>query len=270
MAYFTYKEMENILAETGELQENTTANLFHCKSGPNNDRLYVTNKGECVLFYCHHCGKRGRLLVKRAAYKKASAPAKKKYYHHSPSLPSDGLSEPLEWPVTALKWFSSGGLQMADIRALGAVYSPSQSRTYVPVSVDGEANGWIARKVGDGDGPKYLAKFKDNDKGVWIRRVSLDSTIVLVEDALSAYKLTLAGYNAIALLGTSLKNETFYYITQRYNKYIVWLDNDNPQVIKNSNIIANKLSLVGNVRIIRNCNDPKHYTETELKEILEP
>ena len=37
-----------------------TVNIFHCKQGPGNDRLYITRKEDGnIVAYCHHCGSRG-------------------------------------------------------------------------------------------------------------------------------------------------------------------------------------------------------------------
>jgi hypothetical protein len=267
---FSYKEMKELLAGHS-LQIGDTINIFHCKKGHNNDRLFITKKDDCVLFFCHHCGKKGKLNTTRAAYKKRTGQLTntKNKPRMSTAMPADGILEPQKWPVEAMRWTSRAGMSLTDIEEAGMQYSPSFNRVIVPVSFEGQYNGWVGRRVGNDDSiPKYLAAYVDRGKNIYVCRTNTEKEIILVEDILSARKLAKAGYNSVALLGTSLSDEMFYYLTVRYNSFIIWLDNDNAQVKLNQLKLMNKLSVVGNVRIVKSDKDPKEYSLKEIEEIL--
>lgn len=266
---FTYKEMKDILADIDELEENQTIHIHHCKDGHNNDRLYVTNKGEATLFYCHHCSKRGSLRNNRATYKRhVRSSGTSKYYHQSVHMPSDINTSPRTWPVEALKWPLTARLSFTDMETLGLAYSPRINRVCVPVTFAGEYRGFIARRI-EGDGPKYLARYRQDDKDNFIyARCPYDKqTVVIVEDVLSAAKLEKAGYNAVALLGTHISDSLISFLSN-YSSYVVWLDDDNPDVKLKQVKLKDKLALFGNVRLIKTDNDPKTYSLEDIKGIV--
>ena len=101
MRFSTYEMKQMIESLDHELVENETAHIHHCKDGHGNDRCYITNVGERILFYCHHCGKKGGLTNNLAAYKRVTRTAAP--VSNSIWLPSDCQADPLLWPVEALK-----------------------------------------------------------------------------------------------------------------------------------------------------------------------
>ena len=266
---FSYKEMRDILEDVGELEEGQSVNIHHCKDGHNNDRLYITNKGEVTLFYCHHCAKRGSLKNNLATYKRYTRTSGEKRYHQSSMLPSDINTVPSTWPVEALKWPLTARLSFTDMETLGLAYSPRINRVCVPVTFSGEYRGFIARRI-EGDGPKYLARYKQEDRDYFIyARCPYDSsTVVIVEDVLSAAKIEKAGYNVVALLGTHISDSLIHFISSNYSTYIEWLDDDNPDVKMKQVKLRHQLSLYGNVRLIKTPNDPKTYSINEIQDIL--
>ena len=271
MNKFTYKEMRELLEEAGELEEGQSINIHHCKEGHNNDRLYITNKGEATLFYCHHCSKRGALKNKLAAYKKYARASEggTKHYHQSSMLPNDINTVPSTWPIEALKWPLTAKLSFTDMEALGLAYSPRINRVCVPVTFAGEYRGFIARRI-EGDGPKYLARYKqeDRDNFIYARCSQESSTVVIVEDVLSCAKLEKAGYNVVALLGTHISDSLIHFLSSNFSTYIEWLDDDNPDVKMKQVKLRNQLSLYGNVRLVKTPNDPKTYSIKEIQDIL--
>lgn len=74
--------------------------------------------------------------------------------------------------------------------------------------------------------PKYLTYNKDNNIQWLITRTG-NKTLVIVEDLLSSYKLNMAGYASLCLLGTKLNKS---HITQQmldsYDRVVIWLDDD--------------------------------------------
>ena len=99
---FSFKEMKSILNDLpNELNENETVNVFHCKTGTNNNRCYITNKGERILFYCHHCGCKGSVKNSLSAYKRATGKISTSL-PRSYNMPADCEYEVVKWPVGAL------------------------------------------------------------------------------------------------------------------------------------------------------------------------
>jgi len=271
---FSIKEMKSLLDEVGELLENQTVSIHHCKSGHNNNRLYITNRGEVTLFYCHHCHKKGALSNSRARYKKhiLTTVGEGKCYHHSrmyTTLPSDGITDPLKWPTTALKWAIKGRLSVTNMQDMGMVYSPRTKRVHVPITFKGKYVGNLARRVEEDNTAKYLANcdnIEEFNYVLWSNNPN--KTVVLVEDVLSAYRLHLLGFNSCALMGTHIKPSLLNHISQHCNDFIIWLDNDNPEVKLAQAKLREQLSLFGNTRLIKTDKDPKEMKDNEILEML--
>lgn len=266
MDRFTLSEMREFASMVEDEPINTTIHKHHCKNGRGNDRLYITKNETGVVAFCHHCGKKGGVsqylpnLARKRNTKAATARISKK-------LPS-GITSPREWPVEALKWPLSAKLTFAEIEEEGFLWCPSIGRVVLPIMNNGY-QGYIARLV-EGDGPKYLASVSDKSKFVFHKLVNPDSqTCVIVEDVLSAIRLARSGYNAIALLGTSLTDEVLNTLLyNKYNKFIIWMDNDNPQVKMNQIKVRNTLSPYGDVSIIKTSTDPKTHSKSQIDKLI--
>lgn len=273
MKRFSVKEMKELLDMTGELMEEETAHVHHCKEGTGNDRCYITNKGERTLFFCHHCGARGSLANKLGTYKRyVSAP--KKYYHHTPMLPTDIILNPKLWPIHAVKWPLQAKLTFEDIARTGLCYSPKLDRVCVPVTFNGKYRGFIARRLHDNNEPKYIARYDKHDKDCFVYSrcsyapTSSSEAVFIVEDCLSAIRIERAGMNAVALLGTSLTDSVLAYITDNFNTFVIWLDNDNADVKIKQAQLKKELELYGKVVLHKTHDDPKHYTDEQIREVL--
>jgi hypothetical protein len=86
-------------------------------------------------------------------------------------------------------------------------------------------------------------------------------SIVIVEDMFSAIKVG-RHLPTIALLGAELKGMSFL---TRFDNYLIWLDNDNATVKVKQAKIKQRLDLFGECVIIKSPNDPKDYTDEEIK-----
>ena len=264
----TYKEMQDALEATGTPAIHESLTTFHCKQGNGNDRLYVTNVGDALLFYCHHCGCGGAIKNKRATYKRyvqgdsIVAPTPTAY------LPPDITDVRSKWPTSGYVWLLEAGIDEKGMTALQVRYSPSLNRMIIPLFANGKYNGWIGRKCGDGPGPKYLTKLIDKKYNTQILRANPGKSLVLVEDILSAYRVFNLGYNTVALLGVGMTEPSFIDITSKYNDFVIWLDNDKPEVKKAQVKLATRLGMFGNAKIVKTDCDPKEHSDTEIREIL--
>lgn len=81
------------------------------------------------------------------------------------------------------------------------------------------------------------------------------------------YRLADAGVDAMALCTTSISDMAVATIAKLgYNKVVISLDNDNPQVIMANSKIAQRLGWIKEVSRSSLASDPKHYSIAELKE----
>lgn len=271
MNRFTFKEMKEFRALVEDKPENTTINEHHCKEGHGNDRCYITKKDGFVVAYCHHCHHRGSIRIDRAAYKRyASKGSVGALPPRSIELPADGQTTVLSWPPTAIAWLTKAKLSISDIEEMGAVYSPRYNRVFLPCSTPQGYMGYIARRLGD-EGPKYLARYNDELNFVYHYNVAPGKRVVFTEDVLSAKRVSLAGYNAVPLLGTALTPAIKLLIVREgYNEFVLWLDNDNRQVKQNQAALMRELRTYGKVRIIKTDDDPKAYTPTQIIDEVDP
>jgi DNA primase len=95
------------------------------------------------------------------------------------------------------------------------------------------------------------------------------SCCVLVEDALSAITVG-RQYYAVALMGTHLTDHVLQHITEYHDKFVVWLDMDNPEVISNAKKIRKRLTLFGQCGMIEYTGkDPKDCSDEEIRDLIE-
>ncbi len=186
-------------------------------------------------------------------------------------LPYDSERDGSKWPPAARVFIYGGRLSQEQTDRLGAVYSPSVGRVLLPIhdwEDEDRLIGWVSRKVkADDSRPKYLTEAIDNEKFFWYNKtLSTSDTLVITEDILSALR-TSKYFPSLALLGVYLKPSTLSIIKQ-YTKFIIWLDNDNPQVKKQQLVLKKTLELLGEVRIVHTEKDPKSHSDDEMKEVL--
>jgi hypothetical protein len=90
--------------------------------------------------------------------------------------------------------------------------------------------------------------------------------VFIVEDTLSAIKCARVA-DAIAILGSSLSDAVVARIKD-YETYVLYLDNDNNQVLRNRMKMAARLRNFGQVIVVRDMADPKERTAEELRGLL--
>lgn len=129
------------------------------------------------------------------------------------------LTDP-ECPPQARLWPLRAGISLevaSDV--LGMRWSDKLLRVLLPVR-EGAA---IGRSVLPGINPKYLAYGFHGTEWYWIK--SGNDTCVVVEDMLSAYKVSRAGYDAVAALGTNVAPTEAFPLAE-YTHVIGWFDSD--------------------------------------------
>ena len=251
-----------------DINEGDTINVFHCREGSNNDRCYITRDTDVVLFYCHHCGKRGGLFQKYSKalnYKARESNSQTSGRTHRPTMPSDVVYTQQAWPLRGQLWLRRGGITPLECTERGIGYSPRMGRVVIPVSYGGEFQGYVARGLED-DGPKYLVKYKNRDSFIYhIDRGTKD--VVIVEDILSCIRVG-RHKSCVAMLGATVSDCLFHLLVSKYDGYTIWSDYDNPQVKMQAHKLQQRLAPFGKVDMIVSKSDPKELTDEEIKECL--
>lgn len=261
----TQKEMRTILDSVGGLEEGDTINTHHCKQGSNNDRLYISHKGDAILFYCHHCGGKGAIRVKYAAVKRKLSTGHHLPPRHSTTMPYDCVDASERWPIPAEKWLISCGIKKHEALSRGIKYSAKLNRVVIPIVFNGEYKGYVARQL-DGEGPKYLARCKDSTDFIY-SLPSPTKEVVLVEDIASCIRVA-EHTSCVALQGTDISEELLSYLITNWSSFIIWMDDDNPQVKLKQAKLLNRLGMFGSVKLIKTEHDPKTYSSKEIEEYL--
>ena len=118
--------------------------------------------------------------------------------------------------------------------------------------------------------PKYLTQRAGASPVVFDSGVRDDTeTCVLVEDALSAVKVG-RQRRAIALMGTTTPEAVLSRLVKEHDRFLVWLDMDNPQVRENAKKLWRSLSLHSPTKVVPyQGKDPKLMTDEEITQVLE-
>jgi len=118
-------------------------------------------------------------------------------------------------------------------------------------------------------GPKYISTGER-----WKLFRTDSTTVVAIEDYLSALQVVRAGFNALLLGGTRCSSDCVSALLEgnaqgdSFQEVMIYLDNDNPAVRQSQRDIARTLGMYLSTRVIRETRDPKELTIDELREVL--
>ena len=248
--------------------------IHHCKQGHNNDRLYIRrNEDESIVAYCHHCGKSGYSFPDNTQIRKAKDVHIHTWRHGKPSSESSSTSgqENLrktwdkkdssysrhratyeEQPFLIKSRINQELIDKYEIKVIG-------DRIYFPIFDSAGEN--LKVVLGRGENPKWLAEWLSADKTY--TPIGSGDTCVVVEDVVSAIRIAECGYSALPCLSSSLRDSLLPNL-ENYGTIVVWLDNDNSQVLYNTLKIKNKINLINdNVWICRG-KQPKDMSDMDI------
>lgn len=186
--------------------------------------------------------------------------------------PGPVMAHPRDWPSAARVWLHQAHLNNDDIAYLGAYWNPELQRVVIPYRTYSGELTWTARSVGAGKPPKYLNPLGGKRSGgAFYGLATLGKpSLVLTEDMLSAYRVRgAANYSALAVMGTSLDRGSVTRITQEYGDVVLWLDGDE-WGRKGARKIESEFSRLDfPVRRVTTPRDPKLYSDSEIRQLLE-
>lgn len=237
---------------------------------------HINHSEDGWSLYCHRCG--DNLFIPKPLPSLAERSQRAQERRQAEASTSASLAPPspqewaLEaWPAAALVWLYKAGLSNADIRKLGAYYHKPTHRVVIPTITDGSLSFWQARKL-EGDGPKYLSP-EGADRSKVIAHFGTASSIVIVEDALSAYRVGQVA-EGWSLLGTKLLKPALSKLIRLNKPVVIWLDNDTGGSRNSGQLAAleikRTLENVGiTTRNIITPKDPKAYSRREIISVLQ-
>jgi hypothetical protein len=266
--------IKEIIQRLPPMEEGEQVNVHHCKEGKGNDRLYIKRTASGYLYNCFHCGKSGG--VRASSLEGADHAPRVKSVRRTgerlsaASLPRDATGEWSEFHPRGRAWLGRY-LTSGEVRDNGILYSPSIRRVVLPVHRDGRLVGYQTRRLFDDDpAPKYMS-YTSSPADYWYLRDtfgSMGGSCVLVEDMISAAKCSYHIPSA-ALMGTNLKDSLLARLVSMYDKYLIFLDDDNAQVKASARKIKKRLDIFGECVIIMGVGcDPKDLPHSELERML--
>ena len=99
---------------------------------------------------------------------------------------------------------------------------------------------------------------------VWLNPTN--TVAVITEDLLSAWRVWQAGHTAVPLLGAHVRPERLAkMIGEGHKDWVVWLDNDKPEINDAARYIRSlAAALGGNAWISGSDKEPKHYNAEQV------
>jgi hypothetical protein len=295
---FSSSSFEIIKAAARGMGPGEQVNINHegCPSGEDiKGRLYikVTDDGQMVLAFCHHCGQRTGIKVPYFGPHATEVPdrgyANKRwasgmeYFNTAREITMLGLHEysfvitdsPLRYLYQEdthekMAYEKHYGIRYHDgnnCRLAGLVVPRYATIGLVGLDVRFTAKiaslKWDRYKRCDDGGNVLCGKLS-------VYNTSGAKTCVLCEDPISAIKLDMAGYAGVALMGTDISSEDILKLSYLYDRLVVWLDNDSDPIKEKAEAIYRRaLMFISNTNIIRALEDPKKYSLDAIRSYLE-
>ncbi|CAJ0901393.1 hypothetical protein R6138_04575 [Ralstonia thomasii] len=260
------------LAHAQALKEGGTRKVAH-DCGPG-EPLQINHKREGWRAFCHRC--KHQDFVPRPA---ETLPEKLERLARireaedavttSPALPMPQVHTPQQWPLEAAVWLYKAGLSNDDIARLGFYWCPRLSRVVMPVYDDaGKCIYWQARTLEPYhvNPRKYLNPAVDKSR--LIARYGDGPAIVLTEDILSAYKVSLAGVAGWSLMGTRLNTYTTAQVLTARKPVFVWMDPDEAGQKAAKEIMRTLRAYGVTVQNVVSTKDPKLLSREEISCLL--
>ena len=254
-----------------ELDEGQQGKYNHedCPSGVDNkQRLYVKNVDGAYLWHCHNCGDSGYYRPKETI-SRIKADTKVMLSVRGTHLPTHAeLTKESYYDRFAIEgqlWLAQYGFNQP--KCSGYHITESEDGIVLPIfsGVSGGIVGCQVRRYNKK--PKYLTYSKQRYSYLDNATIVKDNKpLVVVEDLLSSYKLHMAGFPTLCLLGTKLDGEALKKVALRYERVLLWLDDDVAGHTAARKLFVDVSPLIPNISAIFN-HQPKEIDLEILKEM---
>lgn len=223
------------------------------------NNLGVYSDGSVYCFACGYTRNASPIQKFREEIQRAPATTVKPII-----LPGDITTEIPEKPWEWLKQYS---LTESDINKHNILWSPNEQRICFPI-FDDQQNllAWQGRYLGTENKPKWFSQ-GDLKKIFHIIGVGQRKTLVLVEDLISAIRIGNCGVHSCCLFGSHISSDKWKLLRRlSFQTIIIWLDKD--KQLESVKFAQQGREFGLNVRSVITENDPKTYSDTEIKNIL--
>lgn len=205
----------------------------------------------------------------------------------SPSSPDwpDAQSNPDAFTLLVLKWLTKFGVTPEMCRKHNILCCNDDSVIYPSCYENGELLSYQRRWI-NSNTRRIITKGIKQPSLLYTDSTKQQGVLVIVEDFLSAIRVS-QQYDVVCLWGTKAAYADLQKWFKKYNKCLVWLDNDATKETNSGQIAANKICVMAEGILdyrYKNksfsprgqvvCNvvseqDPKCYTDTEIREYIE-
>jgi hypothetical protein len=252
--------------EYGDIGRDEDVKVCHttCPAGVDTrNRLGIKNVGGAYLWHCFNCGESGYYRPKESFTKLLE----QEKVIITPGSILDWFpkyesfsSEYDDMPTAYRLWLSSYGFDAVECHMLGIRFS--NDGVILPTYQGSEVkpggyqvrtfNAKVKYRTYTVDKFSYL----DNDP----------DTLVIVEDLLSSYKVWLAGYSSLALMGTKVKCKLSE--LPQHQRVVLWLDSDSAGSKGALDLLRELNPLYPNMTMCFN-KQPKECTLDEIRNMID-
>jgi hypothetical protein len=239
-------------------------NHADCPNGVDNrERLYVKNVDGAYLWHCHNCGDSGYYRPKETVRRIKEDTGVRVGTKSVPTPTYTSLTKECyydKFKVEGQLWLGQYGFDSH----LTSTFSIAETEEGIvlPVFSEYRIAGYQVRRYNKK--PKYLTYSKQRYSYL---RNSSGKPLVVVEDLLSSYKLWLAGYPTLCLLGTKLDSAALEILsTHKSDRVVLWLDDDTAGHVAAKKLFVDLAPIVPNIAAIFN-HQPKEIELEILKDM---
>lgn len=236
-----------------------------CPSGVDTKhRLYVKNVDGAYLWHCHNCGDSGYYRPKDTI--KSIKASTTWAVSRGPRLPTHAeltvRNKYDSFDIAGQLWLASYGFNEVKCDAYHITESADGIVLPIFASVSGGIVGCQVRRYNKK--PKYLTYSKQRYSYLNGIKGGI-KPLVVVEDLLSSYKLHLAGYSTLCLLGTKLDDGARNKLVE-HKRVVLWLDDDVAGHTAAKKLFTELSPLCPNISAIFN-HQPKELDLETLREM---
>lgn len=160
-------------------------------------------------------------------------------------------------------WLYQYGITTTEIISNRIMWSEERKLLCFPLLVNQEVVAWQARNFNPEKSYKYLTKGNVQDNYFLFGN---GNTIALVEDVVSAIKVSRHGVYGVPVLGSVISSKTIQRLTHISDNFLIWLD---PDKQKEAIKYSSQLRQMGyNCSTILSDKDPKEHTDDYIKDKL--
>jgi len=262
----------------------TQSRTFHCKSGHNNDRMYIKrNDDGSYIAYCHHCCEHGFSPAFKDIFRSSSSVVSKRSGEAVPDdesyddtggrtqpekdsfvIPREYTTDVNDMSLGAYKKFIQvvEKIPIRTILNLGICWKKSARaddlEILFPYYTDGNLSAYQVRRLSSYEKdriltePKYITTTNSlyepgtvmHDPMFTGGKLLNDMPVFITEDWLSAARISMF-YPALPLMGVNMSDLQTEYIAKIFPSAVVWLDNDSILVLDRARNMSKRLISVG-------------------------